>query len=115
MSRLHIRLLAGAIVAFLVVGGLMIKCYIDRERTAVIERSDFATGVAKADVINRLGQPVQELSGAELARRAAHSCAPRAASMLGYSAVDSDGGPYIDIYFDDRDHVLCVEHGLVAL
>lgn len=117
MSRFQVRLLSAVIVAAVVVTAFLTKGYLDRRRSTAIESFEVAAGTSKTEVVRLLGQPEQELSGPDLASHAGNSCAPHAGSMFGYTAFTfgSDGGPYLDVYFDTHDRVICVEHGLMEL
>lgn len=115
MNRSAPRVIAAGVVALLVIVTFITFHSLQTRREKAILAAGFPRGTPRSAVIEQLGEPDQELSGAALASFAKHPCAPDASSMLGYMAGGSSGGPFLEVYFDGGGRVLCVAHGVIAL
>ena len=115
VATIQARIIASALVATLIVTGVVARRGYLRHRDRLLALADFPVGASREAVIARLGKPDLEMVGDELRRVATLSnrtCANRATRELDYFGSLSRG-LYCLVYLDREDRVICVEHGIL--
>ena len=118
MSKTQIRIVAAVAVLAAILGGLLVyRGYVER-RESLLFGVEFAVGTPRVQVVAKLGNPDQELVGAELKKYSAFSrreCLGAATKLLRYFLHSQGGGAYCEVYFNAEDRVVCVERGFIAI
>jgi hypothetical protein len=117
MSKNQVRLIAATVVLLAATAGFLIYRSQSEQRQSQLFEVAFARGTPRQRVVSVLGEPDQEFTGAEMQRlfRTGSECSKTSSKVLRYFSRGNSLRSYCAVYLDAADHVVCVEHGLIAV
>ncbi len=114
MSNIGIRLIATAVVAVVTLAAFGIREHVLNRRDRALISAEFPRGTDRATVVTALGEPDQEFVGEAMRNYSlGHKCHDISTRVLKYFP-PRDSGAYCEVYLDQSDRVVCVEHGFIA-